>query len=70
MRVLIVYAHPNPKSLAHAALEQVKKGFLDAGHSVNTLDLYAEKFNPVLVVNEVRRRRDLIDDPYTKTYRG
>jgi NAD(P)H dehydrogenase (quinone) len=70
MRVLIVYAHPYRKSLSHAALEQVHKGFADAGHFVKILDLYAEKFDPILVVNEFQRRRDLIHDPYTEPYRS
>lgn len=42
MNVLIVYAHPNPKSFNHAVLETVREGLAEAGHSVRVKDLYAE----------------------------
>ena len=57
-RVLVVYAHPNPKSYTHAVLEAVQAG-LGERCEVQTLDLYATGFDPVLVVDETRRRRDL-----------
>ena len=47
MRVLTVYAHPNPKSFCHAILEQFTKGLADAGHTSEIVDLYAIKFDPV-----------------------
>jgi NAD(P)H dehydrogenase (quinone) len=47
MRVLTVYAHPNPKSFCHAILEQFTKGLTDAGHTSEIVDLYAIKFDPV-----------------------
>jgi NAD(P)H dehydrogenase (quinone) len=47
MRVLTVYAHPNPKSFCHAILEQFTKGLEDAGHTSEVVDLYAIRFNPV-----------------------
>ncbi len=47
MNVLTVYAHPNPKSLCHALLEQFSKGLADAGHTNEIVDLYAIKFDPV-----------------------
>jgi NAD(P)H dehydrogenase (quinone) len=46
MKVLVVYAHPNPKSFNHAVLEFFKKGLKEGGHSYDVVDLYAEKFNP------------------------
>jgi len=48
MRVLTVYAHPNPKSFCHAVLEQFTKGLADAGHTSEVVDLYAIDFDPVL----------------------
>ena len=48
MRVLTVYAHPNPKSFCHAILQEFTKGLEDAGHTNELVDLYAMKFNPVL----------------------
>jgi NAD(P)H-dependent FMN reductase len=41
MRVLTVYAHPNPKSFCHAILEQFTKGLAEAGHTSEVVDLYA-----------------------------
>lgn len=41
MNVLTVYAHPNPKSLCHAILQQFSKGLEDAGHKNDIVDLYA-----------------------------
>jgi len=47
MRVLTVYAHPNPKSFCHAVLEQFTKGLETAGHTSEVVDLYAINFDPV-----------------------
>jgi len=48
MKVLTVYANPNPRSFCHAILEQFSRGLKDAGHTNEVVDLYAIKFNPVL----------------------
>ena len=53
MKVLTVYAHPNPKSFCHAVLERFTTGLREAGHTVEVVDLYAIKFDPVF------RTRDL-----------
>jgi NAD(P)H dehydrogenase (quinone) len=47
MRILTVYAHPNPKSFCHAILQQFTKGLEDAGHTSEVVDLYAIRFDPV-----------------------
>jgi NAD(P)H dehydrogenase (quinone) len=47
MRVLTVYAHPNPASFCHAVLAQFTQGLTDAGHESEVVDLYAIRFNPV-----------------------
>ena len=47
MKVLTVYAHPNPKSFCHAVLEEFTRGLEDAGHTSEVVDLHAIKFNPV-----------------------
>jgi len=52
MKVLTVYANPNPKSFCHAILEQFDRGLRDAGHKNEIVDLYAIKFNPVLVTKD------------------
>jgi NAD(P)H dehydrogenase (quinone) len=48
MKVLTVYANPNPKSFCHALLEQFTQGLKDAGHESEVIDLYAINFDPVL----------------------
>ena len=47
MRVLTVYAHPNPTSFCHAVLERFTEGLVDAGHESEVVDLHAIRFNPV-----------------------
>jgi NAD(P)H dehydrogenase (quinone) len=48
MKILVVYAHPNPASFNHALLDQFNQGLQAAGHEAEILDLYALGFNPVL----------------------
>lgn len=48
MRVLTVYANPNPRSFGHAVLMQFCQGLEEAGHTNEVVDLYALKFDPVL----------------------
>jgi len=48
VRVLTIYAHPNPKSLNHAVLERFTAGLEDAGHVNEVVDLYAIRFDPVV----------------------
>jgi NAD(P)H dehydrogenase (quinone) len=48
MKVLIVYAHPNPSSFNRAILKVVDKGLRAGGHEIKVKDLYAEDFNPLL----------------------
>jgi NAD(P)H dehydrogenase (quinone) len=47
MKVLTVYAHPNPKSFCHAVLERFSAGLQDGGHTCEVVDLYAMRFDPV-----------------------
>jgi NAD(P)H dehydrogenase (quinone) len=48
MKVLVVYAHPNPQSFNHAILESFTKGLTETRHTYEVIDLYAIKFNPCL----------------------
>jgi NAD(P)H dehydrogenase (quinone) len=47
MKVLIIYAHPNPKSFTKAILDNFVKGLKEAGHAYEVIDLYKTKFNPI-----------------------
>ena len=53
MKVLVVYAHPNPDSFNHAVLESFARGLEDGGHTFEISDLYGMKFNPSLGLDEV-----------------
>ncbi|MDQ0196859.1 NAD(P)H-dependent oxidoreductase [Paenibacillus wynnii] len=71
MKMLIVYTHPNHQSLSYAFLQEVIRGSGEntAVEEVRVLDLYEEGFNPLLVFNETKRRRDMHKDPELARYR-
>jgi putative NADPH-quinone reductase len=52
MRVLVLYAHPNPESYGAALHRTVVSALEGAGHVVDDCDLYAEGFDPVLTYHE------------------
>jgi NAD(P)H dehydrogenase (quinone) len=52
MRVLTVYAHPNPESFCHAILGEFTRGLEEAGHTSEVVDLYAIHFDPVFRTND------------------
>jgi putative NADPH-quinone reductase len=52
MRVLVIYAHPDPDSLNAAIHREILAVLAAADHEVDDLDLYAEGFDPVLSVAE------------------
>jgi NAD(P)H dehydrogenase (quinone) len=60
MKTLVVHAHPNTESfnasLFRLAVDTLKKG----GHEVETIDLYAEGFDPVMTLEE---RKAYLDCP-------
>lgn len=53
MRVLTVYAHPDPRSFCHAVLQEFSKGLADGGHTNEVVDLYAIGFDPVLKMRDL-----------------
>lgn len=68
MNILIIYAHPNPASYNAQLLHTVQQS-VNSSHQVKVIDLYAEKFNPILRFDAQHKRRDLAQDPETKSYR-
>jgi NAD(P)H dehydrogenase (quinone) len=48
LRVLVLYAHPNPESFVAALHRNVLEALRGDGHDVDECDLYAEGFDPVL----------------------
>lgn len=58
MRVLVLYAHPDPESYGAALHRTVVESLRRAGHEVDDCDLYAEGFEPVLSREERRGYHD------------
>lgn len=54
MRVLVVYAHPLETSFLAAVHSRIVRALGAAGHEVDDLDLYAERFDPVLTASQMR----------------
>ncbi|MGM7634888.1 NAD(P)H-dependent oxidoreductase [Bacillus sp. Hm123] len=71
MKVLTIYTHPNHQSLSYAFLQEVIKGSRENPNikELQVLDLYEEAFDPLLVFNENKRRRDMHSDPTFEQYR-
>src|SRR6476660_4358929 len=65
MKLLVIYTYPNHKSLNYAFLQKVIEGSKENPNikELQVLDLYEEGFNPLLVFNEQKRRRDMYSDP-------
>jgi NAD(P)H dehydrogenase (quinone) len=71
MKTLIIYTHPNHHSLNYSFLQKTIQGLRENVHvqEIEVLDLYAESFDPLLVFNEHKRRRDMHIDPQLDKYR-
>jgi NAD(P)H dehydrogenase (quinone) len=52
MNVLLVLAHPCPESFTHACADAAEAGLTQAGHTVDRLDLYAERFRTAMSLEE------------------
>ncbi|MGV2794984.1 flavodoxin family protein, partial [Clostridium perfringens] len=65
MNLLVIYTHPNHQSLSYAFLQKVLEGRRENPRisGIQVLDLYEESFDPVLVYNEEKRRRDMHREP-------
>ena len=57
MKVLIVFAHPEPKSFNVALLERSVEALRSCGHEVQVSNLYAMKFNPIASAEDFAERR-------------
>lgn len=71
MKVLVIYTHPNHQSLSYAFFNKVIQGSSENTQisKIEVLDLYEEQFDPVLIFNENKRRRDMHIDPKLEKYR-
>ncbi|RTM06627.1 MAG: flavodoxin family protein [Hyphomicrobiales bacterium] len=69
MRVLVVYCHPVPESYCAAIRDTAVDVLKGRGWDVRLLDLYAEKFDPVMSCEERRSYNDRApDDPALKPH--
>jgi NAD(P)H dehydrogenase (quinone) len=53
MKISVILAHPDKKSFNHAIARTVVKQLGNNGHSVWFNDLYEERFDPLLVADEI-----------------
>lgn len=58
MNVLIILAHPDPKSFNYAIAERVSQTIKQSGHQLTFHDLYKENFDPVLRENEIPKQAE------------
>jgi NAD(P)H dehydrogenase (quinone) len=75
MNVLIVYAHPNPRSFNAAMREAAVDTLTEAGHAVQVSDLYAMHFKATLDEHDFKERQnpnffDPINEQYHAAMRG
>ncbi len=64
MRFLVIYAHPDTNSFGSSLHQCVLRALTEAGHEVQTLDLYDDGFQPVLSAAERKSYYDLNADRY------
>jgi putative NADPH-quinone reductase len=55
MQVSVILAHPRRGSFNHAIADNVVSTLLQSGHKVVYHDLYAERFDPLLLHDEIAR---------------
>lgn len=71
MNLLIVFSHPNQKSLNGAFLKSVLNGSMENSSikNIQLLDLYEENFNPILFFDEKVKRRHMYKNPAFSKHR-
>ena len=64
MRILVVFCHPVPESYGAAVRDTVMRALGEGGHETRLIDLYAEKFDPVMGCEERRLYNDMKRDQH------
>jgi putative NADPH-quinone reductase len=59
MTISVILAHPAPGSFNHAIADAVTSTLRGDGHRVAFHDLYADRFDPLLLSSEISREADL-----------
>ena len=67
MKHLIIYVNPEDESFSHEIKEYVKNFSLKRGHEIEVRDLYKQKFNPILSLEELKMEKDEKVLPDVKT---
>lgn len=69
MNILLVIDHPYAASYSHALLAAARRGALEAGHTVDVLDLAADGFDPAMSAAELNLwRSGQASDPLVLDY--
>jgi len=66
MNVVVILGHPNNGSFNHAIADSAIETLKNNGHEVIFHDLYAEKFDPILLEKEIPKEAEL--EPLIETY--
>lgn len=68
MNILIIYAYPNTTGYTYAIMNTIRQG-IEKQNAVKIIDLYQENFDPVLIFNQTKKRRNMQFDEETASYR-
>lgn len=55
MKISVILAHPNKESFNHAIAATTIETLTQSGHDVCFHDLYEEKFDPILIADEIEK---------------
>lgn len=69
-KVLVIYAYPHHKSLNGEILNRILNKIVEKKYEYQLVDLYQEKFNPILYFDETLTRRSIKDREDTQSYRN
>jgi len=64
--IMVILAHPTKESFNHAIADSAVQTLKNNGHEVIFHDLYAEKFDPILLSEEIPKEAEL--DPIIENY--
>jgi len=54
MKHLIIYSHLNPNSFTKAVVDEIYRVAISKEHEVKVIDLYADKFNPIMEFPDIQ----------------
>jgi NAD(P)H dehydrogenase (quinone) len=66
LRAAIFVSHPNHESLVTACCREIALSLRETGVAVDVFDLYEDRFDPILTLEEIRRRASF--DPLVLQY--